>query len=59
MSKEQIDNYSEQSYNLEHQDSISSVIEIATEMDKRGVNKAFSTSLRKLVKKSKFHYEEF
>ena len=59
MSKEQIDKYSEQCYNLEHQDSISSVIEIATEMDKRGVNKAFSTSLRKLVKKSKFHYEDF
>ena len=59
MSKEQIEKHIEYCYNLKHQDSISHVIKIAKAMDNRGVNKAFSASLGKLVKKNKFHYEEF
>ena len=59
MSKEEIENYSNYCYNLQHQDSMRQVIKIAKAMDSRGVNKNFSSSLKKLIKKNNFHYGDF
>jgi hypothetical protein len=56
MNQEQIDKYIESCYNLKHQDSMSQVIDVARGMDQRGVNKNFSSSFKKLIKKNNFHY---
>ena len=56
MSQEQIEKYSQYCYNLKHQDSMSRAIDIAKGMDQRGVNKNFSSSLKRLIKKNNFHY---
>jgi len=57
MSKLQIDFYEDQCYSANHQTCMHKVLSIANEMDKKGVNKAFSLSLKKLKKKYKFYYE--
>ena len=59
MSAEQIEKYSSECYNMEHSDSMQNIISIAKKMNDRGVNKSFSSSFAKLVKKNKFHYAEF
>jgi len=59
MSAEQIEKYSSECYNMEHSDSMKNIISIAKKMNDRGVNKSFSSSFAKLVKKNKFHYAEF
>ena len=59
MSKEEIEKHSDYCYNLQHQDSMKQVIKIAIGMDSRGVNKNFSSSLKKLIKKNNFHYGSF
>ncbi len=59
MSKNQIEKYSLDCYNVQHQESMSKVISIAKGMNDRGVNKSFSSSYSKLVKKNSFHYDEF
>ena len=59
MSKDQIEKYSLDCYNIQHQESMSKVISIAKGMNQRGVNKSFSSSYSKLVKKNSFHYDEF
>ena len=59
MSKEEIEKHSDYCYNLQHQDSMKQVIKIAKGMDSRGVNKNFSSSLKKLIKKNNFHYGSF
>ena len=59
MSLEQIEKYSSECYNMEHSHSMKNIISIAKKMNDRGVNKSFSSSFAKLVKKNKFHYAEF
>ena len=59
MSAEQIEKYSSECYNMKHSDSMDNIISIAKKMNDRGVNKSFSSSFAKLVKKNKFHYAEF
>ena len=59
MSVEQIEKYSSECYNMKHSDSMQNIISIAKKMNDRGVNKTFSSSFAKLVKKNKFHYAEF
>ena len=59
MTKDQIEKYASDCYNIQHQESIGQVIEIAKKMDSRGVNKNFSSSLKKLIKKNNFHYGGF
>jgi len=56
MTKEQIYFYEDQCFSADHQISMHKVISIAEEMDKKGVNKSFSQSLKKLKKKYKFYY---
>lgn len=56
MTKEQIYFYEDQCFSSDHQISMHKVISIAEEMDKKGVNKSFSQSLKKLKKKYKFYY---
>ena len=59
MSKDQIEKYALDCYNIRHQESMSKVLNIAKDMNQRGVNKSFSSSYSKLVKKNSFHYGEF
>ena len=59
MSKDQIEKYSSDCYNIQHQESMSKVIKIAKDMNQRGVNKSFSSSFSKLIKKNSFHYDDF
>ena len=47
MSKDQIEKYSLDCYNIQHQESMSKVISIAKGMNQRGVNKSFSSFTRK------------
>ena len=59
MSGEEIEKYSNYCYNLQHQESMKKVIKIAKNMDNKGVNKNFSSSLKKLIKRNNFHYGDF
>ena len=56
MTKEQIYFYEDRCFSTDHQTSMHKVISIAEDMDKKGVNKSFSQSLKKLKKKYKFYY---
>tara|TARA_B100001939_G_scaffold313138_1_gene296778 strand:- start:15051 stop:16088 length:1038 start_codon:yes stop_codon:yes gene_type:complete len=56
MTKEQIYFYEDRCFSADHQTSMHKVISIAEEMDKKGINKSFSQSLKKLKKKYKFYY---
>ena len=59
MNIEQIEKYANDCYNMKHSDSMDNIISIAKKMNDRGVNKSFSSSFAKLVKRNKFHYAEF
>ena len=59
MDQIQIEKYTTECYNKQHQNSMSHVLKIARDMDKKGVNKSFSSSLNKLVKKNSFYYGDF
>jgi hypothetical protein len=56
MSKEDIDNHINVCYNMSHKDSINRVLDIAREMENKGVNKAFTSSLKRLEKRFDFCY---
>jgi hypothetical protein len=58
MSKEQLDKFVEYCGVMSHNESMTNVIDFAKEMNKRGVNKTFSSNLRKFEKKYDFHYGE-
>lgn len=58
MSVDQINKYVEYSGGIGHNESMATVIDFAKEMDKRGVNKTFTSNLRKFEKKYDFHYGE-
>jgi len=58
MSKEQLDKFVEYCGVMSHNESMTNVIDFAKEMNKRGVNKTFSSNLRKSEKKYDFHYGE-
>ena len=58
MSEKQIHKYVEYCASIQHNESMANVIDFAKEMNKRGVNKTFSSNLRKLEKKFDFHYGE-
>ena len=57
MTKEQIYFYEDRCFSANHQISMHKVISIGEEMDKKGINKSFSQSLKKLKKKYNFYYE--
>ena len=59
MDKIQIEKYATDCYNKQHQNSMSHVLKIARDMDIKGVNKSFSSSLKKLEKKNTFYYGDF
>ena len=62
MDKTQIERYTTECHNKQHQDSMSQVIEVAKGMmmrNKNGVNKSFTSSYNKLIKKNTFYYENF
>ena len=56
MSKEDISLYVKHCNLLDHEESSKHIISIAEEMDKRGVNKAFSSNLKKHKKIHDFNY---
>jgi hypothetical protein len=56
MTKEQIYFYEDRCFSANHQISMHKVISIGEEMDKKGINKSFSQSLKKLKKKYNFYY---
>lgn len=56
MTKQQIHFYEDRCFSTDHQTSIHKVISIGEEMDKKGINKSFSQSLKKLKKKYNFYY---
>lgn len=56
MDKEEIESYIKHCQALEHEDSSSSVLSIAEEMESRGINKAFSSNLKKYKKIHNFNY---
>lgn len=58
MGETQIKSYQEQCFEMNHETSMSNVLSIAEDMEKRGINKSFSLSLAKLKKKNKFYYGE-
>ena len=57
MSKEEIQKYMDYCSILDHNKSMSHVIDIAKDLVKSSSNKSFSTDLQKLEKKYKFYYE--
>ena len=56
MNSEEIENYIKHCNSLDHEESASSVLSIAEDMDKKGVNKTFSSSLKKYKKTYNFNY---
>ena len=56
MTKDEIDDYIKHCQALEHEESSSSVLSIAEEMEFRGINKAFSSNLKKYKKTYNFNY---
>jgi hypothetical protein len=58
MEKYQLDKFVEYCSVMSHNESMTNVIDFAKEMNKRGVNKTFSSNLRKFEKKYDFHYGE-
>lgn len=56
MTKEQIYFYEDRCFSANHKISMHKVISIGEEMDKKGINKSFSQSLKKLKKKYNFYY---
>ncbi|MDB4317739.1 toprim domain-containing protein [bacterium] len=58
MSKDQINNYVECCSSMQHNESMSNVIDFAKDMNKKGINQTFSNNLKKLEKKFDFHYGE-
>ena len=56
MSKDEMNQYVQESKNLDHQKSMDKIIDIAKKMEARGINKSFSASLKKLIKQYNFYY---
>jgi len=56
MNKEEIESYIKHCQTLDHEESSSSVLSIAEEMESRGVNKAFSSNFKKYKKIHNFNY---
>lgn len=56
MSSKDIKQYIKHCENLEHKDSSSSILSIAEQMNKNGVNKTFAANLKKYKKKYDFSY---
>jgi hypothetical protein len=56
MTEQQINHYEDQCFSADHQICMHKVISIAERMDKVGVNKSFSLSLKKLKDKYQFYY---
>lgn len=56
MSKENIDKHVASCYNMSHEESASRILDFAEDMEEKGVNKAFSSNLKKFRKKVKFYY---
>ena len=58
MGKDQIDKYVEYCASMNHNETMANVLDFAKEMNQRGVNKTFTSNLRKFEKKYDFHYGE-
>jgi hypothetical protein len=56
MTKDEIDLYIKHCSALDHEESSSSIISIAEEMEDRGINKAFSSNFKKYKKTYNFNY---